>query len=76
MSESENQRPVAIVTGALRGIGQACAIGLADAGFNLVLNDRSGVENAVLAQKVGLQLAEQGAEYAFVPGDVSQFEVH
>lgn len=32
-------KPVAIVTGAARGIGRSCAAALADAGFELVLND-------------------------------------
>lgn len=34
-----SERPVAIVTGAARGIGLSCAKALAQAGFHLILND-------------------------------------
>jgi hypothetical protein len=39
MSPNLSARPVAIVTGLFRGIGRACATGLASAGFNILFND-------------------------------------
>lgn len=41
-----NRRPVALVTGAARGIGAACAVGLAAAGFDVAVNYRSSEERA------------------------------
>ena len=37
-----------LITGASRGIGRACALALADAGFNLVLNYASNTAAAML----------------------------
>ncbi|ELO4854084.1 SDR family NAD(P)-dependent oxidoreductase, partial [Escherichia coli] len=41
----KSEKPVAIITGAARGIGKGCAIELARAGFNLLINDRPDNES-------------------------------
>ena len=43
-SEAEAQRPLAMVTGASRGIGRATALALAEAGYNLFLIARKEAE--------------------------------
>ena len=35
----KSTRPVAVITGAARGIGKGCALELARGGFNLLIND-------------------------------------
>jgi 3-oxoacyl-[acyl-carrier protein] reductase len=61
---------VALVTGASRGIGRACAIKLAGLGAIVVVNYNKSASLA--AEVVGLILKSGGAALA-VPGDVSQF---
>ena len=70
------ERPVAIVTGAFRGIGRACALGLAGAGFNLLLNDLDSAENALAEEPLQAELATTGAESHLVMGDVGSLEFH
>lgn len=41
---SHSQRPVALVTGSTRGIGKACALALAQQGFNVAINGRDSEE--------------------------------
>ncbi|CRK58914.1 possible short chain dehydrogenase [Alloactinosynnema sp. L-07] len=56
--------PVAIITGASRGLGQALAAGLADNGWDLVLDARGG---AALAESA----ADLPGSIRTVPGDIT-----
>jgi 3-oxoacyl-[acyl-carrier protein] reductase len=76
MSTPEIARPVAIVTGALRGIGRACAVGLAIAGFDLIANDLPSDHNIPLARELAVEVTAFGAKAVSVPGDVSQPDTH
>jgi NAD(P)-dependent dehydrogenase (short-subunit alcohol dehydrogenase family) len=76
MSLNLSGRPVAIVTGAPRRIGHACAIGLAKAGFNLLLNDRDGDESQQLASRITTELAALGADSLPIFADVAALEAH
>ena len=62
---------VALVTGSSRGIGKACALRLAEAGADVVINFvTSGNE----AEKVAEQITSLGRRAACVRADVSQEE--
>ena len=61
-----NERPVAVVTGASRGLGFLLARELADRGHDLVVNARSESGLAVAAA----ELQGRGATVVTVPGDV------
>ena len=64
------ERPVAVVTGASRGIGRAIAKELATMGYDLVVN-RAKVEIPPVVKEIqGL-----GIKCEFVPGDISSVEV-
>ncbi|HEV2485499.1 MAG TPA: 3-ketoacyl-ACP reductase [Terracidiphilus sp.] len=76
MSLKQCERPVAIVTGAFRGIGHACTLGLAKVGFNLLLNDRDGDENRELAPHITSELADLGADSLPIFADVAKLEIH
>jgi len=71
-----SERPVALITGALRGIGRACAAALAAAGFNVLLNDRDSEESRALATQAAIELAEHGADSDAVFGDVGDLALH
>ena len=66
-SMSLRDRPVAIVTGASRGLGFLLAPALADRGHDLVVKARSESGLAVAAAA----LQERGAQVVTVPGDVA-----
>lgn len=56
----KSTRPVAVITGAARGIGKGCALELARGGFNLLINDRpdaDSVEKLHITQQECLQKA-------------------
>lgn len=58
-----NNQPVAIVTGAARGIGRACAVALVAAGFDILLNDREA-SDALTATAAELGAAAFAADVA------------
>jgi len=58
----------ALITGASRGIGAACAKAIAKMGYHVVINYRS---NHDAAQKVMSEISEDGEEASLLPFDVS-----
>ncbi|ODT06929.1 MAG: 3-ketoacyl-ACP reductase [Mesorhizobium sp. SCN 65-20] len=70
---SANAKPVAIVTGARRGIGLAVAKALAEAGFDLAITDRE--EDQAAADAVS-GLEKHGAKVLFVASDLAEIEGH
>ena len=57
----------ALITGAGRGIGKGCAVELARAGANVVINDRPGSADAASTADESRSL---GREVTVVEGDV------
>lgn len=62
---------VALVTGASRGIGRACAIKLAEAGYTVVINYAS---NEAKANEVLDIVKSKGADGMIIKADVSKYE--
>ena len=62
--------PVAIVTGASKGLGKALATGLADRGWSLVLDARGPAALAGAEQEIRARLIGDAVVRA-VPGDVT-----
>ncbi len=71
MSQQPNGR-VALVTGSSRGIGRAIALGLAEAGFDLVLNDIARQADALAEVKGAIEAL--GRRAVLVHADVSRKE--
>ena len=76
MFSNLSSRPVAIVTGSFRGIGHACALGLAKAGFNVLLNDLDTPENRGLAPVIPRELESLGADSLPFLASVADLETH
>ncbi len=70
------QKPVALVTGAGRGIGRACALALAGAGFAVAVNDLESEATPPRRAELEAELAAAGGESLPVPGDVSDLGFH
>ncbi len=64
---ARSARPVAVVTGAARGIGRGCALALARRGFDIVLADRLIEE----LEATNAEVRELGVETLPLLGDVS-----
>jgi len=65
-----SQRPVALVTGSTRGIGKACALALARAGFHVAINGRDNEEGRARQQAMVAEIEQFGTEALALPGDV------
>jgi 3-oxoacyl-[acyl-carrier protein] reductase len=76
MTNSFASRPTALVTGALRGIGRECAIALSKSGFNVLLNDLPIADNALLSQRLVVEIGDSGAESMFFGCDVADLAQH
>ena len=61
----ENRAPVAVVTGAARGIGKSICLELAERGFRIAANDLGAPDETIR------ELHDAGAEALSLPGDVS-----
>jgi 3-oxoacyl-[acyl-carrier protein] reductase len=64
-------RKAALITGAGRNIGRACVLGLAEDGFNIVLN---GSSDRAACESVAKEAEKLGAETLVVMGDVGKPE--
>jgi NAD(P)-dependent dehydrogenase (short-subunit alcohol dehydrogenase family) len=73
MSDRSVSRRAAIVTGGRRGIGRAIAYALAQAGFDLLIND---IREDDLAVETVAGLQARGARVEFVCGDIAQADTH
>lgn len=73
MNSAASPRRLAIVTGGRRGIGRAIAYRLADAGFNLLINDV--VADATLNETLS-GIRERGARVEFVHADIADIAGH
>lgn len=76
MPESSAARPTAVVTGAVRGIGRACTVALAKAGFNVLLNDLPVADNLSLSELLIEEINKCGVEGIFFGCDIGEIGQH
>lgn len=68
-----SERPAALVTGAGRGIGRACAVALAKRGYDVVVNERSAAEDTTATVAA---VEAEGGRAVSVPGDIADLAGH
>jgi 3-oxoacyl-[acyl-carrier protein] reductase len=66
-------RPAALVTGANRGIGRACAVALAARGFDVVIND---LEQTPDTDITAAEVQQQGGRAKFIAADIANTGRH
>jgi NAD(P)-dependent dehydrogenase (short-subunit alcohol dehydrogenase family) len=66
---------VALITGALRGIGRGTAIELARLGFSIAINYAQRQEAALECKRLCVQAATSGAHAALKGGATPSFEI-
>ncbi|ELC2815908.1 3-ketoacyl-ACP reductase [Salmonella enterica] len=71
-----SNKPVAVITGAARGIGKGCALELARAGFNLLINDRPDVDSVQKLQQVQRECEKEGSEVTCFNADAADLSLH
>ncbi|MBV9443045.1 MAG: 3-ketoacyl-ACP reductase [Acidobacteriaceae bacterium] len=76
MPDSFSANPTALVTGAIRGIGRACAIALAKSGFHILLNDLPEGHSASARDELISEITACGVEGSFHGGDIADIDQH
>lgn len=72
----KSTRPVAVITGAARGIGKGCALELARGGFNLLINDRPDANSVEKLHATQQECLAEGVEVICFPADVGDLSLH
>lgn len=72
----KSTRPVAVITGAARGIGKGCALELARGGFNLLINDRPDTDSVEKLHATQQECLAEGVEVICFPADVGDLSLH
>lgn len=72
----KSTRPVAVITGAARGIGKGCALELAHGGFNLLINNRPDADSIEKLHITQQECSAEGVEIICFPTDVDDLSLH
>ncbi|EJI6541139.1 3-ketoacyl-ACP reductase [Salmonella enterica] len=71
-----SNKPVAVITGAARGIGKGCALELASTGYNLLINDRPDEVSVHKLQQVQAECEKSGVEVSCFHADAADLILH